>query len=348
MTLRARQSGLSLIELMVSMTLGLIVLSGVLVVFVNSSSARNEVERTTRQIENGRYASELLTEDLRLAGFFGRFDPTSVATPGALPADPCSLTVADWVSWMPVHIQGYDATDFTSANCALTNYKAGTDVIVIRRVRTCTANATTCTPDVTAGQPYLQVSQCATQVTKYALALQPSSGTAPFDMMTKTCDAATLANKREYYVHIYYVANIVTDTGQGVKIIPTLMRLELVRDPSNTASAKWDTVALVEGIENLQMLYGVDTNNDGVPDEYVANPTSLARWMNVVTAQFFILARNIETSPNYSDTKTYTLGKDAAGAAITFTPSGADTGYRRHVYTGLVRIMNPASRRDTP
>ena len=342
MTLRLRQTGLSLIELMVSMTLGLIVLSGVLVVFVNTSAARNEVERTTRQIENGRYASELLTEDLRLAGFYGRFDPSSIAAPGALPANPCSLAVADWKSWIPVHIQGYDATSFTSADCELTNYKTGTDIVVIRRTRTCTANTTTCTPDVTTGTPYMQVSLCATQATNHALALQPSAGTAPFDMMTKTCDAATLAPKREYYVHIYYIA---TDNGRGSSI-PTLKRLELVRDPSNTASAKWDLVPLVEGIENLQFLYGVDTNNDGVPDEYVANPGSLARWMNVVTTQFHILARNIEASPNYTDGKTYTLGKDAAGAAITVSAPG--DGYRRHVYSGLVRLMNPASRRDTP
>ena len=55
MTQRRHQSGLSLIELMVSVTLGLLILSGVLVVFVNASAARNEVERTSRQIENGRF-----------------------------------------------------------------------------------------------------------------------------------------------------------------------------------------------------------------------------------------------------------------------------------------------------
>lgn len=343
MTLRGKQLGLSLIEMMVSLTLGLIVLSGVLVVFVNSSAARNEVERTTRQIENGRYASLLLSEDLRMAGFYGQLDPTTaVATPGAMPTDPCSLTVADWNTWLPIHLQGYDATALTSVNCALTDYKSGTDMLVIRRARTCTADATSCAPAVTAGTPYVQVSLCATQATKYVLGLYPTSGTAPFDMQTKTCDAAALADKSEYYVHIYYIG---TDNGRGDSV-PTLKRLELVRDPLNTASAKWETVPLVEGIENLQFVYGVDTNNDGVPDEYVANPITAARWMNVVTTQFFVLARNLETSPSYSDGKTYTLGKDSTGAAITVGPF--NDGYRRHVYSSLVRIMNPAGRRETP
>jgi type IV pilus assembly protein PilW len=338
-TLR-RQAGLSLVELMVSVTLGLIVLSGVLVVFANSSASRNEVERTTRQIENGRYASEILSDDIRLAGFYGEFDPSTLAAPGALPADPCSVTVADWNSWIPVYVRGYDGAGFTSTNCALTNRKAGTDVLVIRRSRTCTANSTTCTPDVMAGTPYLQVSSCATQVTKYALDIQPSSGSGAFTMQTKTCSSGTLSAKREYYVHIYFIA---TDNGRGDNV-PTLKRLELVGNPSGTPT--FNLVPLVEGIENLQLVYGVDTNSDGAPDEYVTDPATVARWLSVMTVQFNILARNIETSPNFVDTKTYTLGKDSTGAAQTFGPF--NDGYRRHVYSGLVRIMNPAGRRDAP
>jgi len=90
----------------------------------------------------------------------------------------------------------------------------------------------------------------------------------------------------------------------------------------------------------------IDTNSDGAPDEYVTDPATVARWLSVMTVQFNILARNIETSPNFVDTKTYTLGKDSTGAAQTFGPF--NDGYRRHVYSGLVRIMNPAGRRDAP
>jgi type IV pilus assembly protein PilW len=60
---------------------------------------------------------------------------------------------------------------------------------------------------------------------------------------------------------------------------------------------------------------------------------------------FHLLARNLETSPNYVDTKTYHLGNDAAGNEIQVTPG---QGFRRHVYSSLVRIANPAGRRDTP
>jgi type IV pilus assembly protein PilW len=341
MTLRLRQSGLSIIELMVALTLGLIILSGVLVVFVNTSSARNEVERTTRQIENGRYASELLTEDLRLAGFYGELDVVSLAPPAGLPADPCSLAAADWNSWIPLHLQGYDAPGASPGTCGLANLKSSTDVLVVRRARTCLAGAAGCDA-VANGKPYLQVSLCATQVTKYRLGLE---GSTTFDRQTKACSGA-LADKREYFARVYFIA---TDNGAGQNI-PTLKRLEL------TGSA-WSTVPLVEGIERLEFMYGLDTNNDGVPDQYIANPNdypagacagtcSRDNWLNVVTVQFYLLARNLEASPGYVDGKTYNLGTDATGNPVTVGPF--NDGFRRHVYSGLVRLANPAGRRDTP
>jgi type IV pilus assembly protein PilW len=349
MMTRGRQAGLSLIELMVSITLGLLILSGVLVIFVNTSAARSEVERTSRQIENGRYASELLSEDLRLAGFYGELSPASITPPGALPADPCSLTPADWRASIPLHLQGYDDSGFASANCTLTNLKANTDVLMVRRARACAAGVSGCDATVN-GKPYLQVALCAAQVTpNYKLGLE---GTETFDMQKKTCLTTALANKREYFVHIYFIA---TDNGAGQNI-PTLKRLELT-------GSGWSTVPLVEGIEELQLHYGIDHTCDGQPDVYVTNPatflppppppppappcgtTPVDNWMNVVTVQFHLLARNLETSPGFTDTKKYVLGKDAAGNDIERTPGGA---FRRHVYSGLVRVANAAGRRDTP
>jgi type IV pilus assembly protein PilW len=104
---------------------------------------------------------------------------------------------------------------------------------------------------------------------------------------------------------------------------------------------------LVEGIEYLNVIYGIDADGDGLPETYSADPgTDPNVWTNVMTAQIFVLARNVDVSPGYSDTKTYTMGINAAGAPIILGPFS--DGYRRHVYTSVVRITNPAGRRDTP
>ena len=334
-----RQAGLSLIELMISITLGLLVLSGVLMVFVNTSASRNEVERTSRQIENGRFAVELISTDLRLAGFYGELDVAAVAAPAAVPADPCSLAAANWNAWIPVHVQGFDNVGFASANCALTNRKANTDVLVVRRARACAAGVAGCDAAID-DEAYVQVGLCADVVTSHRLGVR---GVQAFDLQKKDC--ATAGDLRQYLVHIYFVS---TDNGSGVNV-PTLKRLEL-------KEGAFVSTPLVEGIEEFQVEYGLDTDGDGAPDAYAANPNDfpkgacagacpITNWLNTVTARIHLLARNLETSPGYTDGKTYTLGDDIDGNPVTVTPGGA---FRRHVYSSLVRIANAAGRRDKP
>ena len=331
-----RVAGLSLIELMISITIGLMILSGVAFVFVNTSAARNEVERTSRQIENGRYAVEVISDDLRLAGFYGELNVGTVAAPGALPADQCSITATDWNAWIPLHVQGFDnGAGFVQTTCALNARRDNTDVLLIRRARTCLAGTGTpaaiyCGDTVTTGMPYVQVSLCASEVTTHKLGKE---ATETFDLKKKDCIAA--ADKRQYFVYIYYISE---NNGSGVAV-PTLKRLEL-------SGGAWTTTALVEGIEEFNVTYGLDTDGNGSPESYSASPAAtVAAWRSVVSVQIHILARSLETSPGYTDAKTYTIGVDSSGDPVTVTPG---LGYRRHVYSSLVRLNNPAGRKDIP
>ena len=63
--------------------------------------------------------------------------------------------------------------------------------------------------------------------------------------------------------------------------------------------------------------------------------------MNVTSARIYVLARSREASPNYTDTKTYTLG--SAGDVGPFNDN-----FKRHVFTTTVRLTNVAGRRVTP
>lgn len=335
------QAGLSLIELMVSIVLGLVILTAVISVFVNASAARNEIERTSRQIENGRYAIELLSDDLRVAGFYGEMGIASLPAMGALgdaEHNPCSTNAAHWSKAMNFHVLGYDNGNGVPA-CVPASLKAGTDVVVVRRVKTCVAGVAGCEA-ATNGKQYLQVSLCDTEMATapFVIGLE---GTAAYPLRIRDC--ATRAGQRQYLVRIYFIS---TDNGSG-QAVPTLKMMEL------TGGATVET-PLVEGIEHFNVEYGMDTDGDGAVDAYSTDPTAYvcgtctpeSNWTNVLTAQFYVLARNIDTSPGFSDGKTYSLGRDAAGNPVTVGPF--NDGYRRHIYTGLVRIANAAGRRDTP
>ena len=336
--------GFTLVELMVGIALGLIVLAVLSTVFVNVSSNRREMERTGRQIENGRFAMQLLSDDIVNAGYFGEFDPRDAGAPAVKP-DPCSTDVNDMKNAVLMHVQGY-ASAVAKPSC-LSDVRDGTTVIVVRRTATCAAGEVNCDP-ATGGQIYFQSSLCNSELsnppvaTHYVVAAMPSSGPSSFTLTQHDCGAPALL--RAYVMHIYFIANN-NESGDGV---PTLKRAEL------GANGEFAIVPLVEGIENLQLEYGLDTNGDSVPDAVTADPGAyagcaadpcyIANWINVMTVRIHLLSRSTEASPRYTDTKTYSLGLQADGTQLTVGPF--NDGLKRHAYTGTVRMNNPAGRRE--
>lgn len=71
MTLKLRQRGLSLVELMISIALGMIVILAITYVFAGSRASHRNQESLSAVQESGRMALELLTRDIRMTGFPG-------------------------------------------------------------------------------------------------------------------------------------------------------------------------------------------------------------------------------------------------------------------------------------
>lgn len=332
--------GFSLVELMIGLALGLIVLASVSAVFISTSNTRNEMERAGKQIENGRYAMQLLTEDIRQAGYYGEYDPSDLPTPTAMP-DPCTIDTGAMKDAVPIHVHGYDLG--ASAPSCISDVKPNTDIIVLRRASGCVAGATGCEAQ-DSDYFYYQTTLCNDQLGEFPSSINHfviSDDNASFTLTKRNC--TTPADLRKYITRIYFIANNNSD-GDG---IPTLKRAELT-----TAGMK--IVPLVEGIENLQFSYGLDTaGTDGIPDVYTAAPETydacsgtacVDNWRNTMAVSISLLSKSTEATSGYKDTNTYIVGSDAAGAVQSLGPFNDQ--YKRHVYDSVVRINNPAGRRE--
>jgi type IV pilus assembly protein PilW len=333
-------TGYTIVELMVAMTIGLIVLAALITIFVNNSRARAEIERANQQTENGRYAMQLLTDDLHNAGYLAELNPLPLPSPATKP-DACATDLLTLNSAVPIAVQGYD--NGVNAPSCLLDLRPGTDILVIRRASTCAVGDLGCDAYV-AGAPYLQASSCGSTAelasgstgTYYAL----DTDTANLTRHKKDCTAASPWH--QYRTHIYFIANN-DKAGDG---IPTLKRAEL-------GAGGFTIVPLVEGIENLQIEYGLDTSvpTSGSSAVYTADPDSynscapsvcVGYWRNTVTAKVSLLARNTTRTAGYVDTKTYTLGLNADGTVNAVGPLG--DGYKRHTYESVVRLNNISGR----
>jgi len=360
------QSGVSLIELMIALTIGAILLVGLASVFINSSAARRELEKSSALVENGRYAVTILAENLSLAGFYGFFNDVGVPL-AALP-DPCVLTEANLLTAMAQPLQGYRSADLTTrpvvastpahtcgALLSNANLAPGSDILIIRRADTAVVAG------MSAKEVYLEANSrtAAILIDDVATGLlrSPNKGGSP------------AADIRKYNVHVYFIApcsrgsddaiiNGVTMYGicqAGDDSVPTLKRLTL-RKHSNSADTVMEIDPLVEGIEYMKLEYGIDTLpaavsaftgtiGDGIPDSYVTSPTT-AQWPSVVSVRVYLLARSPQATDGHNDTKSYLLGSTStAGQTLV---AAANDQFKRHVYSTEVRPTNIAARREIP
>jgi type IV pilus assembly protein PilW len=354
-----RQRGLSLIELMIGLAIGLGLLAALTTVFVNSSRSQAETVRATQQIENGRFATQTIQDDVWHAGFYGRYVAYTTAAPAALP-DPCSTNLDTAVATptplqnsLVFAVQGYNdpATVPTQLSGCLADedFVPGTDILVVRRAE----SLVTPSASLTGSAIYLQsvaeaYNPTTLQAMRPVIALGSSAGS--FNLASPT--TGELGEIRRFHVHVYFIAPCSVPAGGGTSCtgasddggrpIPTLKRLEL------STSGAFNVIPLVEGIENMQLEYGVDAvpgslpanspyAGDGMPDSYIAAPTA-AEFSQVVAVRVYLLARANEATQGYTDNKTYDLGLHG-------TVASADA-YKRKVFETVIRVQNVAGWRE--
>jgi type IV pilus assembly protein PilW len=375
---RGTARGFSLVELMVSLALGLFLVGGMLTLLAQNSGVRSELDKAGRQVENGRYAVQRLVEDLHHAGYYGEFsDLPTPATPGfpvALP-DACDTSLATLKTAMTFPVQAYTAAATPPSCIDAADFVANSNVLVVRfaspDVLVADGPAATAIAGMSTGVVYLQSNPVGTVFAVAATAATTTPANAFASALMKEVDrdplSATLGQLTwrapiyRYITRLYFISpcshlaagqahcTAAADDGSPV---PTLKMVELGSNGTTglpptynngTAPAFSTTpVAVAEGVERLEFQYGLDADGDGAADSYdLCNPCSTAQWITVVTARVNVLARNTEPTPDYTDDKTYDLGL----AAAVSPPAGA-TRYKRHVYQMLARVNNQSMRKE--
>ncbi|MCQ4347665.1 PilW family protein [Pseudomonas stutzeri] len=325
----SRSAGFSLIEMMVAMTIGVLILLAVSEVFINNNRTFTELEKTSRQIENGRYAMQLLESELANTGFLGESLGWTFPGGGNIPPV-CTDSHAEIERTMGVPVFGENDVTGSAAPSCLGSFKDGSAYLAVRRASTCAIGTAGC-DGFRAGQYHLRVSACLSSNPGLITLERPASLDEMSDVWDRRCGTNLpsgedgLAPTYRYLSRLYYVRD-----GD------ILARAEL-QDP--TAATKYAVTPLVEGIERLHFEYGLDVDGSGSVDTFDAAPSG-AEWEDVVAVRIWLLARNLEPTPNYSDGRTYRIpGLDD------YTP---DDGFKRQLYTSTVRLNNVAGRREAP
>lgn len=329
--------GFSLVELMVAIALSLLLLTGVVAIFSSSRVAYESTEQLSRVQETGRFALEQMSRHIRSAGFSGcSRQPNYIST--ALN----SSTTLQW-NFLQGPVGGYDAsgsswTPALDSAAIAPNAVTGSDVLVVRGPRLDTVPALV-TTTMANPQAALAVSSTANISASGDVVMAYSCEGVSFFFATAS------GNTLLHGVTSTVPGNSVDSTSfpfrRNAEVVPVETVVYYVRAsqgsvPAGTNSL-WrrvgvaDAEELVQGVEQMQVEYGVDTTGDRVVDSY-GPATATTNWGRVLAVRIALLVRSIDQYGTDTDRRTYQL--------FTTTVPAAGDRRLREVFTTTVGIRN--------
>jgi type IV pilus assembly protein PilW len=335
--------GFSLVELMVAIALSLLLLTGVVAIFSSSRVSYESTEQLSRVQETGRFALEAISRQVRTAGFGG-----CARQPNYISTALRNSTALQW-DFTGGAVRGYNASGtnaWTPAiDASVTSPASDSDVLAIRGPRMdaepARVSADMTDPQlplvvtnggsITAGDVVMAYScegQSFFHVTGLTGGLQhdvsPASATAPSNEFATTNYPFRInAEVVPVETVVYYVR---ASTGAGTTL------------PAGTNSL-WRrrgllaAEELVEGVEQMQVEYGLDIDGDRVVDGDYQAATATTNWQRVIAVRIALLIRSIDQYGTDRDLRTYQL----LSATTVNAPGDRRT---REVFTATVSMRN--------
>jgi type IV pilus assembly protein PilW len=309
MPMRLRTRGVTLVELMVGMALGLFLVGVMGMIFLGSKGTFQSQNHVARLQESARFSVDTMSADLRMAGFRGcrglGLNTPLVNTLNTPTGFLYNFAQGVWASrhngstWVP-------ALDATLTGLTPAPAVTG-DVLTVRRA---VGSGWALTAEMANATAALSVTPTGRITTHDLLMVSDCSGAAVFQA---TNTGPGLAGSIEHSASVTATPGVSTNSlGRPYLQDALVYRLSTVtyylapsQRPGKTAQrALWSFTSpvydgtpqpqeLVTGVEGLRVTLGLDSNADGAADAHV-DPTLVTDWTQVVTVQPELLLASTE------------------------------------------------------
>ncbi len=307
-----KQTGFTLIELMLSIGIGLFLIAGIFTVYVNSNKSQKLVEDEVRLIDNARFALEVISFDLKHAGIFGTLNHESKNKVN-VPSRNAFLTIAGqcggagsgWVTNvdLPVFAVDESVANPYAADC-VTDMQSLTDIFEVRYVSRIN-NAAPLFDNVL-------------YVTSNASSAEFFQGDNPPVFKDRAVNYQAVAKT-------YYIKNYTDTIGDG---IPSLRVASLQPGPVVT------DMVLLEGVVDMQIMFGLTATNRGTSVVTWEHPTANMDWNRVIAARVWLVLQSKNKVKGVASTSTYRVADSTVDLPTIVN------GYRRIMVSTAVRLRN--------
>ena len=303
MSIAYNQKGFSVVELMVALLLGLFLVSGVTGMYISSKQTYRMTDNLSRLQESLRFSLEFISRDIRMAGYLPcRFPPTS------------TNAITNWnttwfLDYFNFGIRGFEGSDVSFPPPFISNAVGGTDAVLILKgglYSTSVDFNNELTKNVTLQNPFpdtefglgdvaiicdprqasmFQISGRNSAAGTLNYASSPST-IAPDNAITNIGSYSNDAQITPYEPVIYFIA----PSTQNPAINSLKKRFFQARLIGTVETAEMREEELLEGVESMQILYGLDVDNDQIADRFeAANDIAANEWPNVITVRLGLL-----------------------------------------------------------
>lgn len=330
-------SGFSLVELLISIALSAVLLLGVVSIYTNSKQTYNTQEGLSRLQENARFAMDRLTKEISSAGYMGCLPANSPIDPGN-PNDPLGddRITNTLTNQAPGTTSDYARPVFGTEGAAnapdtitLIRARGQTGIPVVTPMRNSTDSITL--DSTHRDYPNLSqfdvvtLSDCSRSVTFMITNAPPAAPAAGVIQHATGVASPAPENQSNATTDLKWVFGA-KDKSQAI-LLPVLGNTYSIGNSARGACSAAtpgycalleNGVELIEGVEDLQVLYGEDTT---VPDpdssvDIYRPANQVANWDNVVSVRITLTINEVEqvqgsgngvTNPNTRRTYTNTI-----------------------------------------
>lgn len=300
---RSKQRGMSLVEIMVALTISLLLLAGVIQIFLSSKQTYNMQEGLSRLQESARFAVDRLAHDASTSGHMG-----------------CLESTGNIINTLSIQTAAYDFG--TAIDGANDSGPRNSDSITIRRATGGSSIAITgpmanqtaplqlddTDPDYARLQQYdvLTISDCSSAAV-FMITNDPSASGGTIEHVAGVVSPSGSpnpgqSNSTDDLQHIFGAS----DASVASTYSAATFTYSIGTSASGTAAGGTCSDAtpqfcalfrngdeLVEGVENMQVLFGEDTDGNPGADQYVA-ANGVTDWDRVVSAQITLTVNSVQ------------------------------------------------------
>ncbi len=346
--------GLTLVELMIAMLLGIIMIGGTIQIFIGSKASYNTGKEMGIIQENARYALDLLAKKVRVTGYMGCVGQAISGMSTQDIVKPAFKPTGD--DYFDKPVLGYDGQSDSGDDRSdwlpnLPNYFgsgqviAGSDVITIQQAL----------PFSSAQIGHLHVTSSSLKIDTNpadnpiipgdTLLLSDCENTHIFMVSDVTNSASTVTIT---YDNTLNSSTLSTTYGVNTQLMRVTMNSYYIGTNADNHRALFratlaskgsmTTQELVEGVETMQIAYGEDLDDDGLPNRYVA-ADDISDNDDIVTVRIGLLLYTTKEIASENESRTFNVAGTDVGSTSTIPTHQADKALRQ-LYSTTIKLRN--------